>query len=769
MNEVPDQSREEDGHSEPAEDFASSIPDDPRLIAAVEEYLRELEAGRRPDRRGYLERYPDLAQALAECLDGLELVHQTMPQPGTDDLFPAPAVPGQIHSINPVGDFQIVREIGRGGMGIVYEAIQLSLGRHVALKVLPFAATFDAKHLQRFHHEAQAAAQLHHTNIVPVYAVGCERGIHFYAMQLIDGQSLDAVIQELRQQPGELQPSPTSVDATGPWVGRPKSTPARLDQATESLAGEETIGRLSAQLSTQRTTQDREFYRFVARAMAQAAGALEYAHQQGIIHRDVKPANLLVDSQGNVWITDFGLAHFHAAPGLTQTGDILGTVRYMSPEQALGQHVVLDHRTDLYSLGATFYELLTLQPVFSGATRETLLNQVLNHEPRSPRSIDRRIPVELETILLKTLSKTPSDRYSSAQALADDLHRFLRDEPIHARRPSAAEYVRKWARRHPSLVAAGVVAMFVILLISLVANWRVTQANNRANAALKQERLRAEEAERRFAQARQAVDLLIDVCQKDLDKPPLQGLRKRLLETAMTYYQDFITDRHDHPDGQAELIAVRERLKKMLDDLSVLEGAGQLVLLDHESIRAELALTDSQYKQIQAIAEESTKRRLESFRDYNQLSAADRHERFLQWARTNEQAMREVLTPPQLHRLEQITIQLQGPMAFIQPEIVSRLHLTDAQFQGIRQVEFETFGSMHEQMGPPPDRRPPPDHFREDLLKTSVQQILATLTPEQVRQWSELTGKPLQHIPDVPPFMPMQRFFPEDHPRGRRP
>ena len=320
--------------------------------------------------------------------------------------------------------------------------------------------------------------------------------------------------------------------------------------------------------------------------MAQAAEALEYAHQQGIVHRDIKPANLLIDFRGNVWITDFGLAHFHDAPGLTQTGDILGTIRYMSPEQASGQRVVLDHRTDIYSLAATFYELLTLRPVFAGRTRHSLLSDVLNRDPRPPRSIDRRIPSELEIIILKALSKNPADRYASAQELADDLHRFLRDEPIHAKRPSLVEQVRKWSRRHPSLVAAAVLVMFLSLVGSLVSNWLITKANDRTKIALAQERLRAEEAEKSFQQARQAVDFLIEVGQEELaDEPPLQGLRKRLLETALVYYQDFIAQRRGNPSSQTELIAVQNRLKKILDDLSVLEGAGQLILLSEPLVQ----------------------------------------------------------------------------------------------------------------------------------------------------------------------------------------
>ena len=334
------------------------------------------------------------------CLEGLELVHRAAPLAsplsGSSPRLPS-STPEPILA-NPLGDFQIVREIGRGGMGIVYEAIQLSLGRPVALKVLPFAATFDAKHLQRFRQEAQAAAHLHHANIVPVHGVGCERGIHFYAMQLIDGQSLDVVVRQLRQEAGmgpleansADRPVSTrshkssdcgSVSQTGDWKPAADDSgttrqPIKVDQTNT------TQGQFSAQFSTHRTGKEPQRYRTIARCMAQAAEALEYAHQEGIVHRDIKPANLLIDFRGNVWITDFGLAHFHDAPGLTHTGDVMGTVRYMSPEQASGQRVVLDHRTDIYSLGATFYELLTLHPVFAGSTRHALLSDVLNRDPR---------------------------------------------------------------------------------------------------------------------------------------------------------------------------------------------------------------------------------------------------------------------------------------------------------------------------------------------------------------------------------------------------
>ena len=336
-------------------------------------------------------------------------------------------------------------------MGVVYEAVQISLGRQVALKVLPFAAALDGKQLQRFKNEAQAAAHLHHTNIVPVFAVGCERGVHYYAMQYIDGQTLAAMIRELRQLTGletvdrtdaaGLVAKLASELVSGHWAPARRGTKqeqptgpyAPPSQAPEAPANETTPPPVAP--STERSTKSQAFFRTVANLGVQAAEALEYAHQLGVVHRDIKPANLLVDVRGNLWITDFGLAHCQSQAGLTMTGDLVGTLRYMSPEQALAKRVVVDHRTDIYSLGVTLYELLTLEPAFKGGDRQELLRQIAFEEPRPPRRLNGAIPRELETIALKAMEKNPLERYATAQELADDLRRFLMHEPIRARRP----------------------------------------------------------------------------------------------------------------------------------------------------------------------------------------------------------------------------------------------------------------------------------------------------------------------------------------------
>jgi tetratricopeptide (TPR) repeat protein len=201
----------------------------------------------------------------------------------------------------------------------------------------------------------------------------------------------------------------------------------------------------------------------VAQFAVQAAEALEHAHQVGVVHRDIKPANLLVDGRGHLWVTDFGLAQCRSRAALTLSGDLVGTLRYMSPEQALGQRTALDHRTDLYSLGATLYELLTGQPPFGGSDRQELLRQIALEEPAPPRRCAKAIPTELETIVLKLLEKRPADRYATAQEVAADLERFLKDEPIRARRPTPWQRLRKWARRHRPVVWSAAATLLVTL------------------------------------------------------------------------------------------------------------------------------------------------------------------------------------------------------------------------------------------------------------------------------------------------------------------
>jgi serine/threonine protein kinase/Flp pilus assembly protein TadD len=456
----------------------------------VEVLTNRLQAGQSADLDEVARRHPEYVERLRLLLPALAMMadfrHSSSRElEGVD-------VAGLGRDVGVLGDFRIVREIGRGGMGVVYEAQQLSLDRRVALKVLPLAAALDGKQLQRFQLEAHAAACLHHTNIVPVHAVGCERGVPFYAMQLIEGRSLAQLIAELRRTEGSDQAeqpparlarvstSTLAADLTGGplagGTGRPigqNTTVAQGERQDEPGSATRTKSpqpgtstpRLGGESSSRSSTRSRHYIRTAAQLGAQVADALDHAHTRGILHRDIKTANLLLDGLGQLWVTDFGLAQMQGNPGLTLTGDVVGTLRYMSPEQALAKRVVIDGRTDIYSLGVTLYELLTLRPAIDGPDRAEILRKIAQDEPAPPRKLNPAIPRDLETILLKAMAKEPSGRYGTARELADELRRLLDDKPIRARRPSLLDRAAKWARRHHAVVATGVVGLLVVAAI----------------------------------------------------------------------------------------------------------------------------------------------------------------------------------------------------------------------------------------------------------------------------------------------------------------
>ncbi len=455
------------------------------LVALVADEFRERRArGERPNIEDYARRYPRHGDVLRQILAALEMVSGVVS--GSAD-----SAVSEDETPRALGDYRIVREIGRGGMGIVYEAEQLSLRRRVALKVLPFAAAMDPKHLQRFQNEAQAAAHLHHQHIVPVYGVGNDRSVHYYAMQYIEGHTLAALIADLRRLArrakeeiavptpappvliaNALRPAPDP-QPTGPYPTppAPSSPPAGVPSVSVEFPRPGDLASTPfpvGGLSTEQSYRGPGFFRTAAQLGVQAAEALEHAHQMGVIHRDIKPANLLVDVRGHLWVTDFGLAHMQTDARLTMTGDLVGTLRYMSPEQALAKRVTVDHRTDIYSLGATLYELLALEPVFSGSDRQELLRQIAFEEPRPPRRVNPAIPAELETIVLKALAKNPDERYATAKEVAEDLQRFLDDQPIRAKRPTLLQRARKFARRHRSLVTTVAVSSALLIIGLLV-------------------------------------------------------------------------------------------------------------------------------------------------------------------------------------------------------------------------------------------------------------------------------------------------------------
>jgi tetratricopeptide (TPR) repeat protein len=546
------------------------------LAQALDAYLSAVEAGQPVDPEDWIAQHPAIADRLRACLKGLHLVEAaaeafataeeaatTTPKVLADDgsgFGSGADSPGK-EGLR-LGDFQIVRELGRGGMGVVYEAEQRSLGRRVALKVLPFAAAIDPRQIARFRVEAQAASHLRHPHIVPVHSVGCERGVHYYAMQLVDGSTLAELIAALRcdrdhdgdddrdRDRAGARPDAAPTESLGSTPVPGVALPAAALVPPPELAGwtrwKGTFGSGS--------TRFRSFCCEVARLGLQAALALDHAHQQGVLHRDIKPSNLIVDARGHLWVTDFGLARFQGEGSLTATGDLLGTLRYMSPEQALANRAVVDQRTDVYSLGATLYELLTLQPVFEGTDRQELLRRIAQEEPRRPRALNPAIPADLETIVLKALAKEPQSRYATAGELADDLGRYHEDRPILARRPGPLERSARWARRHVAIVLTAL-PLLALLVLGLTAGIVLVLAKQAEIRRQQDEVERSRAATRRQRdEARRAVnDMYTQVAEEWLDRQPsLQPLQRDFLKKALAYYQAFALESDPDPAVRAE-------------------------------------------------------------------------------------------------------------------------------------------------------------------------------------------------------------------------
>lgn len=377
--------------------------------------------------------------------------------------WPTPPTGAELTEGSVLGDFRIQQQIGSGGMGVVYRAVQISLNRDVALKVLPSYLRSSTTANVRFRREIEAAAKLHHTNIVSVYASGDEAGTLYYAMELIEGPPLSNVLDHLRSHPiAELQSATPADLPTSANFEHAVDTP---DWAIQSLTSHRpTRDPPSAEdspgLSTQR---EGDYFDRVALAVADVADALGYAHQHDVVHRDIKPSNLLLSSDGRLHISDFGLARFMQEPGMTRTGECLGTPFYMAPEQVAAKSDSVDGRADIYSLGATLYELLTLQPPFVGESREQILHQITGSEAIPPRRLNKQVPFDLQTICLKAIEKDPANRYHSAAMMGSDLRAYVNRFAISARRASWILRASKWARRHRALASSLVLATALAL------------------------------------------------------------------------------------------------------------------------------------------------------------------------------------------------------------------------------------------------------------------------------------------------------------------
>ncbi|HTN76692.1 MAG TPA: serine/threonine-protein kinase, partial [Pirellulaceae bacterium] len=498
-----------------------------RLTQVLDQYLSALEQGVPPKPEAFLTEHPDLAGPLEFYLASLNQLHEVSAGfVGRDNAAP----PAEQHGEKRLGDFVLGNEIGRGGMGVVYEAQQLSLDRRVAVKVLPFAAVLDGKQIARFKNEAQAAAQLHHPHIVPVFAIGAERGVHFYAMQLIEGQPLDQLVTELkerRRQPASAAKSYLVEKAASPTA----------------------------------------YYRAVAQLGIQAAEALQAAHEFGIVHRDIKPSNLLLDHAGKVWVTDFGLARFQRDVSLTRTGDLVGTLRYMSPEQALGQAGRVDERTDIYSLGATLYELLAWEAAFPDEQAQSLLRRIEQQEPKRPSLIRAGVPAELEAVVLKAMSKQREERYDTAEEFAADLRRIVAGQPPLAKLPTLFDRGGKWLRNHRRIAAAITGVSLLLLVGATVATVLITREKYKAEQNYAR-------AEQNFRAALEAVDRLGGrAAERLIEVPAAEPIRRELLQETLTYYRKFAAAASDDPALRPDLAATYGKIGTLSEQLGERDAA----------------------------------------------------------------------------------------------------------------------------------------------------------------------------------------------------
>ncbi|MCC7333927.1 MAG: serine/threonine protein kinase [Pirellulaceae bacterium] len=524
-----------------------------RLAAVLDEYLCEMERGEACEITQLQNEHPDLADVLELYLDKLNLLVK-LPRPLNQQYGPTKTEGTRQR----LGDFTLLNEIGRGGMGVVYEAHQASLNRRVAIKLLPLASMLDAHQIARFQNEAHAAGLLQHANIVPVYSVGFEQGIHFFAMQFIDGMSIDAWIRSRRH-------------------ALPSANPPRRGQGSRQAKSNSNYHTAEPDSNFAGT----QSWRDIVAWGATIADALHAAHEAGVVHRDVKPSNLMLDHASKIWITDFGLARCQTELSLTRSGDVIGTMRYMSPEQARGQNSLIDGRADVYSLAATLYEMLTLRPAHDGDDAASILKKIDEQEVQQIRRTCPDLPRDLETVISKAMSKSREGRYSTAEEFSDDLNRVLHGEPTQARPATIADRIGRFASKHRSVVFTGalIVALGFVGLAVYNANLAVAKQSSDASAAraTRGEKLARDAVDRLGAQT---AELLSGI-------PAADSVRRQLLTETLDYYERFAAEVKNDP--------------KLREDLAITlgkAGALQSELGDSDKAIASLTRCESIYSEL---------------------------------------------------------------------------------------------------------------------------------------------------------------------------
>ena len=499
---------------------------DPKLTDVFDRYALALDSGNEDGAEKILESFPSIGEEFHVQFRGLYLLERAARDGTFDSLSDRSDLKDKPGKPKRLGDFEIEYELGRGGMGIVYAAKQISLQRPVALKILPFTSVLDPRQVARFQNEAQAAASLHHPNIVPVYGVGCERGVHYYSMQLIEGQTLAQFIRH--KQANEGNESSISANA-------------------------ETVD----ELSTLVTIKSSNYVQKIVELGVRVAEAIHFAHEHGIVHRDIKPSNLLLDREGKVWVADFGLARCRGNSDLTSQGDQLGTLRYMSPEQAAGRNNQVDFHTDIYSLGVTLYEMLTLSRAHLEQDRLQLLSKIESSEPKPIRSINPSISKDLETVICRAISKVPSDRYSSGQEFADDLARCLHGKPVLAKRRTVVDRCAAAMLRHKRIFAGSAVAIIGLTMVAITVASIFYNQRQREHVA-------AENARFYLQQAHKSVDRFGVLLTDELSEiPGTKPLRRKLLGEAIGYYNDFLQFAGSAPELNLEKALAHSQLGRL--------------------------------------------------------------------------------------------------------------------------------------------------------------------------------------------------------------
>ena len=471
---------------------------DDLLEQVVEQFTVEVRDGKQPNIEDYLAQYPQLSDELPDLLSSIAMIE------GLKNFSPSTSQPesrfGNFELPEYLGEYRIVNELGRGGMGVVLEAVHETLGRRVAIKVMAPGALSTSQHLDRFHREAVAAASLHHTNIVSVFGAGEDQGYHFYVMEFVDGQSIGQILKYHKNETNETM---TLQIPSGevPELSKSKNESESESQSKSSINAAAEEPGLEAY-----STADFGRFKWVANTGLQVADALAYAHEKSILHRDIKPANLVLDKNDTVWLTDFGLAKPIGGgldqTAMTKTGDILGTPQYMAPESFAGKY---DVRSETYCLGLTLYELATLKPAFANASTPEVIRAVTTAAPPAPRKIEPRIPADLATVIEKAIAKEPDQRYQTAAEFRDDLRAFLEDRPIAAKRLSLIGQFTRFSRRNP--LAASLMGMLLLTLGLLAVTAAVGYvATNGALKDLRQKQISLQKEQRATQQALSLAD-----------------------------------------------------------------------------------------------------------------------------------------------------------------------------------------------------------------------------------------------------------------------